>query len=93
MVRRRCDSLLDINLDVFFSSRRGGVLRLLGTVPGTKAGSHLRGRGPRRPLQRVNNRCELLPGAELRVGNPVLFVGYHKPAAVQPHVAQVQNCV
>lgn len=70
----------------------GGVFRLLGTVPGAKAGGHLRLHGTRRPPKCLDNRPKRLSGVELRVGNLVLLVGHHKPPAVQSHVVQVQDC-
>lgn len=71
------------------SRRGGGIFCLLGTIPSAKAGGHLR---ERRSLKCFGNRRERLSGVDLRVGNPVLLVGHHKPSAVQSHVVQIQDC-
>lgn len=86
-----CRKLFFSHFIVLCSSRGRGFFRLLGTVSSAKAGGYLRGRGPRRSLEHFHNRRECLPSVELRIGNPLLFVGHHKSTAVQSHVVQVQD--
>lgn len=69
-------------LIVLYSGRGSSFFRLLGAVSSAKTGCHLRIRDSRGSLQHFDNRCKRLSGAELRIGNLILLVGYHKPTSV-----------